>query len=26
LMDISFDKKWIEKILKDINCCLVWWW
>lgn len=27
LMDIAFDKKWIEKIIKDINCCLVrWWW
>ncbi len=26
LMDISFDKKWIEKLLKQNNCCLVWWW
>lgn len=24
LMDISFDKKWIEKIVKKENCCLVW--
>ena len=26
LMDISFDKKWIENLLKQNNCCLVWWW
>lgn len=26
LMDIWFDKKWIEKILKEVNCCLIWWW
>ena len=26
LMDISFDKKWIEKLLRQNNCCLVWWW
>jgi putative thymidine phosphorylase len=26
LMDISFDEKWIRKLIKDINCCLVWWW
>ncbi len=26
LMDISFDEKWIKKLIKDINCCLVWWW
>lgn len=25
LMDISFDEKWIKKLIKDINCCLVWW-
>ncbi len=26
LMDIGFDEKWIRKLIKDINCCLVWWW
>lgn len=25
LMDISFDKKWIEKLIKKNNCCLVRW-
>ena len=24
LMDIEFDKKWIEKLVKDVNCCLIW--
>ena len=23
LMDINFDKAWIEKLIKDVNCCLV---
>ena len=23
LMDINFDKEWIEKLIKDVNCCLV---
>ena len=27
LMDINFDKEWIEKLIKENNCCLVrWWW
>lgn len=26
LMDINFDKAWIEKLIKENNCCLVWWW
>ena len=26
LMNINFDKAWIEKLIKDVNCCLVWWW
>jgi len=26
LMDIEFDKKWIEKLVKDVNCCLIWGW
>ncbi len=26
LMDIWFDKKWIEKLVKKNNCCLVRWW
>lgn len=26
LMDINFNKEWIEKLIKDVNCCLVWWW
>ena len=25
LMDINFDKKGIEKLVEDQNCCLVWW-
>ena len=25
LMDIEFDKKWIEKLIEKNNCCLVWW-
>ena len=25
LMDINFDKAWIEKLIKQNNCCLVWW-
>jgi len=25
LMNINFDKAWIEKLVKKINCCLVWW-
>ncbi len=24
LMDICFDKKWIQKLVKKNNCCLVW--
>ncbi len=24
LMDINFDKAWIEKLIKENNCCLVW--
>lgn len=27
LMDINYDKAWIEKLIKENNCCLVrWWW
>ena len=26
LMDINFDKAWIEKLIEENNCCLVWWW
>ena len=26
LMDINFDKEWIENLIKENNCCLVWWW
>ena len=26
LMDIWFDKKWIENLVKKNNCCLVRWW
>ena len=27
LMDINFDKAGIEKLINDVNCCLVWgWW
>ncbi len=26
LMDINFDKKWIENLIKENNCCLVRWW
>ena len=25
LMDINFDKAWIEKLIEENNCCLVWW-
>ena len=26
LMDINFDKAWIEKLIEENNCCLVWGW
>ncbi len=26
LMDINFDKLWIEKLIEENNCCLVWGW
>ena len=26
LMDINFDKEWIEKLIKENNSCLVWGW
>lgn len=26
LMDINFDKEWIEKLIEENNCCLVWGW
>lgn len=26
LMNINFNKEWIETLVKDQNCCLVWWW
>lgn len=26
LMDINFNKEGIEKLVKELNCCLVWWW
>lgn len=26
LMDINFKEEEIKKLIKDINCCLVWWW
>ena len=25
LMNINFDKKWIEELVEKTNCCLVWW-
>ena len=25
LMDINFDKAWIERLIEENNCCLVWW-
>ena len=25
LMNINFDKKWIEELIEKVNCCLVWW-
>ena len=25
LMNINFDKEWIEKLVEKTNCCLVWW-
>ena len=26
LMNINFDKEWINKLVSDNNSCLVWWW
>ena len=25
LMNINFNKEWIEELIKKVNCCLVWW-